>query len=237
MVSLPARVDPAVADFARDGAGLIRAAVVGEDLRQLIDALDDCGAQPGVRGFRVAAAVRACLAPDGALGRIAKRFAGCEMQPVRVLLFDKTAHNNWAVPWHQDRVIAVRERADVAGFARWSVKEGVVHVEPPQTLLARMLTLRLLLDDCAAANAPLQLVPGSHGLGRIAVADIASVVRESAHVCATGAAGDVLAMRLLTVHRSARASVPSRRRVLHVDYAADDLPPPLQWHFDPASDE
>lgn len=230
--SLPP-ADSALPDFARDGAVLIRAALAADRLQQLATALDDCAAQPGLRGFTVAPRVCEELVPDGGLGRIAAQLAGEDVRPVRVLLFDKTARNNWAVPWHQDRVIAVRERADVTGFTAWSVKEGVTHVEPPPALLARMLTLRLLLDDCGAANAPLQLVLGSHRRGRIAAADIATVVRQSAQFSATGAAGDVLAMRLLTVHRSDRASAPSRRRVLHVDYAADPLPPPLQWHFDP----
>jgi hypothetical protein len=42
-------------------------------------------------------------------------------------------------------------------------------------------------------------------------------------------AGDVLAMKALTVHASDPASVPGHRRVLHLDFCTADLPPPLEW--------
>ena len=31
-------------------------------------------------------------------------------RPVRVIAFNKTEGNNWTLPWHQDRVVALRER-------------------------------------------------------------------------------------------------------------------------------
>jgi hypothetical protein len=46
------------------------------------------------------------------------------------------------------------------------------------------------------------------------------------------AAGDVLAMKALTVHASDPASVPAHRRVLHLDFSTADLPPPLEWAVD-----
>lgn len=54
---------------------------------------------------------------------------------VRALLFDKTPEANWKVVWHQDITIAVRVRAEVAGFATWSEKGGVPHVQAPVELL------------------------------------------------------------------------------------------------------
>src|SRR5690242_13805995 len=42
--------------------------------------------------------------------------------PVRAILFDKNPDTNWAVAWHQDLTIAVRERIDVQGFGSWSLK-------------------------------------------------------------------------------------------------------------------
>jgi hypothetical protein len=64
--------------------------------------------------------------------------------------------------WHQDRAIAVRDRVDVPGFGPWSVKAGLVHVEPPVDILERMLAVRLHLDDCGEDNGPLRVLPGSH---------------------------------------------------------------------------
>jgi len=42
-------------------------------------------------------------------------------------------------------------------------------------------------------------------------------------------AGDILAMRPLLLHASSKSTQPARRRVLHVEYAASDLPGPFRW--------
>jgi hypothetical protein len=41
--------------------------------------------------------------------------------------------------------------------------------------------------------------------------------------------GDVLLMSPLLLHGSERARVPTRRRVLHLEWAAFDLPGGLHW--------
>ena len=66
---------------------------------------------------------------------------GC--RPVRAILFDKTAAADWALGWRQDRTIAVKERVRVDGFGTWSIKSGMLHVEPPFELLSGMVTLRI----------------------------------------------------------------------------------------------
>jgi len=149
---------------------------------------------------------------------------------VRAILFDKTPQSNWAVPWHQDLAIPVHERHDLPGYRAWSLKEGVWHVQPPPAVLDAMLTLRLHLDDCTADNAPLQVVPGSHALGRIGAPATAALLEQRLAVTCAARAGDVLAMRPLLLHASAKARQPRQRRVLHVEYAAQELPAPLRWH-------
>lgn len=81
----------------------------------------------------------------------------------RAILFDKKPGANWAVGWHQDVTIAVRQKLDVPGFSGWSIKEGVAHVQPPLAVLEEMLTVRLHIDDCFVENGPLQVLPGSTG--------------------------------------------------------------------------
>lgn len=49
-----------------------------------------------------------------------------------------------------------------------------------------------------------------------------------AHTCAASA-GDLLLMRPLLFHSSRQAIHPHRRRVLHLEYAAVELPEPLRW--------
>src|SRR5262245_7189469 len=75
---------------------------------------------------------------------------------VRGLFFDKTPRANWKVSWHQDLTIAVRVRIEAPGFGPWSLKAGVVHVQPPAEILERMATVRLHLDDCSESNGPLR---------------------------------------------------------------------------------
>src|SRR5262249_42597186 len=43
---------------------------------------------------------------------------------------------------------------DVLGFGPWSIKTGVTHVEPPFEVVARMITIRVHLNDCETNNAP-----------------------------------------------------------------------------------
>jgi len=42
--------------------------------------------------------------------------------------------------------------------------------------------------------------------------------------------GDIWAYATPILHASDAARRPSARRVLHVDYSADELPPPLAWY-------
>jgi hypothetical protein len=147
---------------------------------------------------------------------------------VRALWFDKTAAANWLVPWHQDRTIAVRERRDVPGYGPWSVKQGICHVEPPFALLASMLTVRLHIDDCLADNAPLEVAIGSHR-APVAAADAAAKAEQSERLVCLAMAGDLWVYHTPILHRSARAAVPGRRRVLQLDYSAQPLAGGLQW--------
>jgi hypothetical protein len=149
-------------------------------------------------------------------------------RPVRAVLFDKSEASNWVVPWHQDRTIAVHSRVEQAGFGPWTVKDGVPHVEPPFAVLARMVTLRLHLDDCPADNAPLHVALGSHR-ERIAAADAAAVAAAHPQLACLASAGDIWVYATPIVHMSERAVRPSRRRVLQVDFSPDDLPGGMEW--------
>lgn len=149
--------------------------------------------------------------------------------PVRAILFDKTDGANWGVPWHQDLAIAVAARVETPGFGPWSVKDGIVHVQPPQHILANMVTIRLHLDDCAADNGALRVLPGSHLDGELSAEAISDWASRLAAVTCEIPQGGALLMRPLLLHASSPAKNPSHRRVLHVEYAATDLPNGLKW--------
>ncbi len=148
---------------------------------------------------------------------------------VRGLLFDKTPRTNWKVIWHQDLTIAVAERQDVDGYGPWSTKAGVPHVQVPVGLLERMVAVRIHLDPCGTNDGPLRVLPGSHRLGRLRGEQIALLRTQTpARVCAVESSG-ILLMRPLALHASSPLSSPNRRRVVHIEMAAEPLPLPLRW--------
>src|SRR5215208_3826483 len=89
---------------------------------------------------------------------------------VRVLYFDKPPGNSWALPWHKDLTIAVRNnRLPSERFGKPTRKAGVPHVEAPREVLEGMLTARIHLDPVTDENGPLKVVPGSHRTGKALV--------------------------------------------------------------------
>jgi len=220
--------------LSRDGAEHLPDALTPTDLAALEHALASAGAsRPGVR-LHGSAALSDLLAASGPVGRLAAAHLGPAARPVRALLFNKNPGRNWSLAWHQDRTIAVAARVDVPGYTNWTVKSGIHHVEPPAELLARMLTIRVHLDDTGPDNAPLLIAPGSHRLGRIPEPEIAATVTRLGTQACLAARGDAWIYATLILHASEPARAPRARRVLHIDYSADDLPPPLRWAFTPS---
>jgi hypothetical protein len=184
--------------------------------------------QPGIR-LQGIEGLQSLLAPTSPIGLIASFVLGRACQPVRAILFDKSPATNWALGWHQDRTIAVRERVEVPGFSNWNAKDGMIHVEPPWAVLERMVTLRVHLDPVPPDNAPLLVAPGSHRLGRIRVGDVADVVERCGTAVCLAEMGDVWLYATPILHASDRATAGGRRRVLQVDYAVGELPDGLKW--------
>jgi ectoine hydroxylase-related dioxygenase (phytanoyl-CoA dioxygenase family) len=142
---------------------------------------------------------------------------------VRATLFDKTTGANWLVPWHQDLTVCVDEMLDVPGYGPWTTKAGVWHVQPPASILERMLSLRIHLDDCDESNGALRVLRGTHRVGRLNAAGIAERQRTATAVSCVVGAGGILLMRPLLIHASSAASKATHRRVIHVDYASCSL--------------
>lgn len=203
------------------------------DLPRLIDEAERLFTQHGRRpaGVRLVlqrSPIFAALAASEQLKALVEPILGPRAVVVRSLLFDKTPEANWDVPWHQDTTIAVETRAEVPGFGPWSVKEGVPHVRPPAGVLAAMLAVRINLDPSGEDNGPLLVAPGAH-LHGIRHDNVDSANFESAKVNCATEAGGVVMMRPLLFHASRKAIQPTHRRVLHLEFAACDLPPPLRW--------
>lgn len=84
-----------------DGREWFRSALDGALLSELV-AICNMDDAPGQR---------LTLDPPDVLNALAQRLlpGAC---PVRVVAFNKTETNNWTLPWHQDRVIALCKRAE-----------------------------------------------------------------------------------------------------------------------------
>jgi hypothetical protein len=170
---------------------------------------------------RVIELVRAPAVRD-ALGDV----LGSEAGVVRALYFDKPPGHSWALPWHKDYSLAVREHGRVGAFTKPTVKAGVPHVIAPKTVLDRMLTVRIHLDDMTPENGPLRVIPGSH----VAYQQSNDPPHESVTLYCR--AGDVLLMRPLVTHASGHSTRALHRRIVHLECAADvELPEGYAWKW------
>ena len=169
------------------------------------------------------------LGAESAIGRYVRTLVPNAV-PVRILSFNKSQSVNWGVPWHQDRIIAVKERADVRGFSSWSRKSEFWHVEPPESILASMLFVRMHLDSCPKESGPMEMALGSHRFGRVSSGDASELANNCEIDTGEAKAGDVLISKALTLHRSISSELNQPRRAIRVDYADPVLlPTPLKW--------
>ena len=144
-------------------------------------------------------------------------------------VFDKPLGANWMVPWHQDLYVAVRSKVETAGFAAWSVKAGVAHLEAPFDLLSRMATIRIHLDAADRENGALRVIAGSHRLGRLMADGVDAARAARAETVCVVPAGGALLTRPGFLHASSQAANGRPRRVVHLEFAAEDLPGGLEW--------
>lgn len=215
------------------GFALVEGVIAASELPALHNEADRLLAGPGrgagVRNGLGRSRMFRDLATRPALLELASACLGAPCRPVKLTVFDKTARANWKVPWHQDLTIAVRERIDVAGFGPWSIKDGVYHVQPPAEVLSHLVALRLHLDPTPETNGALRVVPGSHRRGRLDDHTIEELIAAEAAVTCPVDAGGVMLMSPLLLHASSTACEPRRRRVLHFEYSAAELPGELIW--------
>ena len=152
---------------------------------------------------------------------------------IRVLYFDKPPGESWALPWHKDLAIAVKDNQIASEhFSHPTTKYGVPHVEAPFGLLQHMLTARLHLDDVTDENGPLRVLPGSHRGDKQFTGD----ANETKVLCDRG---DVLLMRPLLSHASGHSmdGTTRHRRVIQLEFSGmRDLPDGYQWHTYISSD-
>ena len=148
---------------------------------------------------------------------------------VRVILFDKTPENNWLVSWHQDKTICVSERKEIENWGPWSFKDGIHHVQPPLDVLNQMVTFRIHLDASTLETGCLRIIPKSHLQGILSSKAIQEIANTKHAIDCIGKSGSLLVMKPHLLHASSKATQPSQRRVIHVEYSSYELPYNLKW--------
>ncbi|MBM7068738.1 phytanoyl-CoA dioxygenase family protein [Actibacterium sp. 188UL27-1] len=211
--------------FDRAGRIWLRNAVSRDELQEF----RALAAADGTPGTRISAShdLARLVVRAGFSRQLAGLWPG--MRPVRLVSFDKTADTNWALPWHQDRVIAVKGRAHVAGYSNWSCKSGIWHCAPPISVLQNMLFVRVHLDENTACNGAMDIALGSHRAGKVSADEAAQIAERHQTEITVAQPGDVLVLAMLTLHRSRPSRGSGARRVLRIDYAPSPLPAPLEW--------
>jgi len=234
------KLTEAYTEVQRDGYTKLAAVFSPDEVASMLTAIEAAlqDADPAIRGEEgtvYAARNILQLWPEVAtawrrppLPEILSRLLGPCFGLVRVLYFDKPPGQSWALPWHKDLTIAVRDNTfPNAEFRRPTRKAGVPHVEASQDVLEEMLTARIHLDAVTAENGPMKVVAGSHRAGKALVLDAGEVRTLYA------GAGDVLLIRPLVAHCSNRSidGTERHRRILHLEFAASPrLPDGFAWH-------
>jgi hypothetical protein len=188
---------------------------VSEHELRAIESLLPWIAQPSRRPVPLAA-LNAWLAGTQ-LPDLFKDLLGPASRPVRALLMAKGEGQDWDIGWHRDTTFGVKAPKAVQGFDGWVDKGPFWQVQAPEELMSQVRSLRLHLDDSGPDTGPLLVKPSSHrGL-------------ETDPVELHARRGDAFVMHPLLLHASARPRIPAPRRVLHIEWAAFELPGGLEW--------
>ncbi len=217
------------AQFTDDGFEIVPYVLSEPECRWIAEQVRACGvARAGARNLLMHPWCRELARRLERHFGIARRLPS-DAVAVQCTLFDKCEQRNWHVVMHQDLSIPVRERVESEACRGWSRKDGMVFVQPPMSVLEDLVAVRLHLDDCAAGNGALRIVPGSHRNGRLSGKRIEALRAAAGEVVCAVPRGGVMLMRPLLLHASAKTREPGPRRVLHFVFGRVGLPAGLAW--------
>ena len=129
-----------------------------------------------------------------------------------------------------DLTITVKEKVENEDFTAWTRKAVIWHTQPPVSVLEKILTLRIHLDDTDETNGALKIIPKSHKNGRLGASEIGNLRQTNGIEVCCVKKGGVLLMRPLLIHSSSQGTNPRRRRVIHLEFSAQNLPLGLQFY-------
>ncbi|VEP16403.1 conserved hypothetical protein [Hyella patelloides LEGE 07179] len=153
-----------------------------------------------------------------------------QFQLIKAIFFNKNIDHNWAVAWHQDKTIAVKQKLNLTEYKNWTVKQGTLHVQPPLKILEKITAIRIALDDTDSNNGALKIIPNSHKLGILTQPEINQITNERKPILCSLKAGDAIIMHPLILHSSSKSINGNERRTIHLEYCSCNLPQGLDWH-------
>ncbi|HEU4780422.1 MAG TPA: phytanoyl-CoA dioxygenase family protein [Steroidobacteraceae bacterium] len=207
----------------------VHAAVFGrEEMRAISDSIAAAKLRRSRAGTRhiLGCEAVARIANDHRMIEIASRWLGAAAIPFKATLFDKSPGANWLVAWHQDTALPMESRREADGWGPWSEKYGVTYAHAPARALANIVAVRVHLDNSAADNGPLRVLPGTQAQGVLSDAQVSELAKRIAAVDCHVEAGGIVVMRPLIIHASSKIAAPVPRRVVHFEYAASLTPEP-----------
>jgi hypothetical protein len=219
-------------DFKRDGVEIREGVLARDDIGAIASTISldsEILRRGGIRNLEKKFSSIAKLVSAPSILKIAQSHLEAAPRLVRALFFDKTPENNWFVAWHQDKTVTLNRRVGLKGWGPWSLKDGVCHVQPPCSVLDRMLAIRLHVDPSDASSGCLKVIPGTHHLGILEPAEIGRIVERDSAVDCVAKAGDAVIMRPHVLHSSSKSVGQSHRRVVHLEYSDFDLPADVSW--------
>lgn len=205
-----------------DAAGL-------SSLKVAVSELPKANLSGGVRGIERFSEILRSYTESSHILDLVKSYIGGQPLLASAIYFNKTPEQNWLVSWHQDKTTAVSDKIDCSDWSNWTVKNDVIHAQPPPEAFGKMLTIRLHLDDADASNGCLKVISGSHLLGVLPQQEVLNHVSEGFEIVCDARAGDALLMHPLIIHSSSKATNPSSRRIIHMEYSSFELPNSIEW--------
>lgn len=216
--------------FEEKGFELIDNLVAIDELRQLKNEAARIEIKGGgIRNAEKKFPIVKHLVESEKLTSIASAYLAGAVRHVRSIVFVKSLANNWLVSWHQDKTVAVTKKFNDPGWGPWSLKDGVLHVQPPIDVLQQMITIRIHLDASTASNGCLKVMPGSHKEGVMSQEFIDQYSKTHCEIVCSAPEGSALLMRPHLLHASNKASNPGQRRVLHMEFSSYALPAGISW--------
>lgn len=147
---------------------------------------------------------------------------------IKATYFDKPSDSNWKVNWHQDKTINLTQKEDLEGFSMWTQKGDVISVVPPLDFMRSCFSIRIHLDQTRESNGALKVLNGTHQ--KYLNDEEIRVISENANAFISEInAGGVQLLRPLILHASGKNRTQKRRRVIHLEFASQELDANINW--------